>query len=412
MFQRREFLAALGLGVGSLTLTGVGSPVFSPPRLALNRDRLLGMFAMGAYGDALGSWNEWHGGLSGAIEDPQKAALRGSGKVATNPWGYWIANDGQKPVVTDDTAFRVTILHPFMRHCLEQQLPITEDGMWHWAAEGKPHSLTHIQTMRLKQARDWNAMLKAADNQKQHLFYTPAEPVVFGLYTALETAAVHLNKSPAKVYLHFQAFSKLDQGSGRALTGLLAAVIAEAHKADDISLGQFASWWEATVDSLLDQFMDSDPNEELKRLIHLKQEAVALADTWPPNLPQQFVSHLRRTHFHDPRFDTKKQRPYLSELFWVQMCAVVTYAKEDDALILRILASAAGDSDTMASMMGSMMGARYGRTLCGKIASLGKLIESDLKAIEAVLSQDFEVELAESAKVFEGLAKLTCDTTL
>ena len=158
--------------------------------------------------------------------------------------------------------------------------------------------------------------------------------------------------------------------------------------------------------------MDSDPNEELKRLIHLKQEAVALADTWPPNLPQQFVSHLRRTHFHDPRFDTKKQRPYLSELFWVQMCAVVTYAKEDDALILRILASAAGDSDTMASMMGSMMGARYGRTLCGKIASLGKLIESDLKAIEAVLSQDFEVELAESAKVFEGLAKLTCDTKL
>ena len=403
MLQRREFLAALGLGAGSLTLTGIGSPVFSPTRLALKRDRLLGMFVMGAYGDALGSWNEWHGGLSGAIEDPQNAALRGSGKAETNAWGYWIANDGQSPVVTDDTAFRVSILRPFMRHCQQQQLPITEDGLWRWAAEGQRHTLTHIQSMRLKQARDWTAMLKAADNQQPHLFYTPAEPVVFGLYTALETAAVHVSKSPAEVYRHFRSFSKLDQGSGRALTGLLAAVMAEAHKAEDISLGRFASWWDRTVDSLLHQFYRNDPSPELENLIRLRQEAVPFAEDWSREHSKNFVAHMRRTHFHDPRFDTKKQRPYLSELFWVQMSAAVTYAGDDDGLILRTLASAAGDSDTMASMMGSMMGARYGRVLCGSIENRGRTLESDLRTIEAVLAQDFEADLSESAEVFASL---------
>jgi len=405
MFKRREFLASLGLSAGSLALTGIGSPVFSSPRLALKRDRLLGMFVMGAYGDALGSWNEWHGGLRGEIEDPHIASLRGSDQAKAHPWGYWISNDGQSPVVTDDTAFRVCILHPFLKHCHKQKLPITEDGLWNWAADGTPHSLTHIQSMRLKQARDWKAMLKAAKNEQQHLFYTPDEPVVFGLYTALETAALHLNKSPVEIYKHFWKFSKLDQGSGRALNGLLAAVMAEAHRAKDISVGHFAWWWDRTVDTLLDQFYRSDPSRELFQLISHRQEAVAHAAGFLRNQPKDFVAHVRRTHFYDSRFSNKEQQPYLSELFWVQMCAAVTFAQDDDGLLLRTLASSAGDCDTMASMMGSIMGARYGRVLCGDIQNNGKTLEADLKKIETVLAKEFDADLKNSAQVFEKLVR-------
>jgi len=64
------------------------------------------------------------------------------------------------------------------------------------------------------------------------------------------------------------------------------------------------------------------------------------------------------------------------------MCAAVTFAQDDDGLLLRTLASSAGDCDTMASMMGSIMGARYGRVLCGDIQNNGKTLEADLKKIE------------------------------
>ena len=60
MFTRRTFMTSVAAGMGGVALSSLPQVLDTS-----SRDRLLGMFVMGAYGDALGSWNESHGGLSG-----------------------------------------------------------------------------------------------------------------------------------------------------------------------------------------------------------------------------------------------------------------------------------------------------------------------------------------------------------
>ena len=105
MFTRRTFMTSVAAGMGGVALSSLPQVLDTS-----SRDRLLGMFVMGAYGDALGSWNESHGGLSGQTSVPELVSIRGSGYAKPHPWGYWIA-DQNGPVVTDDTAYRLSLIH-------------------------------------------------------------------------------------------------------------------------------------------------------------------------------------------------------------------------------------------------------------------------------------------------------------
>ena len=397
MFARRTFMTSVAAGMGGVALSSLPKvPATS------SQDRLLGMFVMGAYGDALGSWNESHGGLSGQTSVPELVSIRGSGYAKPHPWGYWIA-DQNGPVVTDDTAYRICILHPYLRLCLENQAPISEQGLWESVTESDPHSNAQIQSMRMGQARDWQKMRESARRNESHLFYTPNEPVVFGLYSALELAALYKYQTPLAVYQGFSQFSELDQGAGGVLTGLLASVMAAAHRDETIQRGKFCAWWNETLDDIITSVSKRQPSVELDLLIDQRRVARALAKNWSQTRPHEFVGHLCDSILYNTRFRRKVQQPYLCELFWMYMSSVADFAGEDDGLLLRTLASCAGDSDTMASMMGSIMGACYGRQSCGKIMSGDRSLEQDLIRIENVLSEDFQVNLNESATVFERL---------
>ena len=90
------------------------------------RDKIAGMILAAAYGDALGAPHELSG-LQGNVCDPLSIKDLKLGcdfyhEHEMNQWNVWPPPDlmdQECGIPTDDTAYRLAILHPWMRHNLQ-----------------------------------------------------------------------------------------------------------------------------------------------------------------------------------------------------------------------------------------------------------------------------------------------------
>jgi len=132
---------------------------------------------LGAYGDALGAPHELDSSSSGALRGcvgiPDTVLkLPPVGDYTASPWGVWVETkqgDDLRGLPTDDTSYRVTLLHQWLSQLARTDDAPTEARFLSWLrAEDKPNADAALwKTLRHRQISDWIVMFQDADRLRR-----------------------------------------------------------------------------------------------------------------------------------------------------------------------------------------------------------------------------------------------------
>ena len=428
-FSRRDFTRAGMAGLLSLvtpaslhTCAGYTSRTEIPAIFFQNK--IKGMILLGAYGDALGAYHEPRGlqGFTGnpdfARRLPKAVTYQPPGSQAT-PWWIWVRGDDLSSdiigVPTDDTAFRLLILHPWLLSLIEATPSEASFTAWMQARmqAGRSFDETHWQSRRQSQTRDWLIMLNDAERWNiapestrasfrptaGNPFFRPRIPVVFGMFMYLELAALYAGYEDWTVLQHFSRFSLLDQGYARSVTGLFSGLIAMAISVSERE-PSFSGWYALTVRSLL-KIAPSDSQ--------LMSEA--FESSWSIGITNQkeseiaFLEIVKREIYDAPlpaNRDEAGYRVFDPLLFFKQITAAVAYAGADIPKALTLLASNPGDADTLPSVLGTLAGAWAGHTV---LQEWNSALEDDLMHVENTLQSLFGYDINQTTHDLVQLAQ-------
>ena len=201
-----------------------------------------------------------------------------------------------------------------------------------------------------------------AENRSEGVF-SPGVPGAFGLFLYLEMAAVRHGTTPRETFTVYQQQASLDQGYARAVTGFVATLVSLAvNEAAETS--SFGDWFFDCGRAVLDDLAASTQAQEtasLRSLLEamarlgneLRSETEATLNTVfkqrvldPPMPP--FLNHAFLGGIHDPY------------RILAQLAATIAYAPDDPATALRTIAHSCGNTATLASLLGTLLGAWYG----------------------------------------------------
>ncbi len=430
-FNRAGALAALYM----LTSSGFGCRPETRARQkrdldpAFLRDKFAGMILLGAYGDALGARHE-PAGLQGAAGDPDRARQLAPAhtyqprEALGGPWWVWVDGAdipaGLKGVPTDDSAFRLMILHPWLSS-LDGRLP--EESLFVDWLEGQQSAPAEPagsswQDRRDAQIRDWLVMFADArrgserarsgassSDPFQHSpgnpFFRVNVPVVFGMFMYLEVAALFASLEPRRVMDRFSTYCMLDQGYAGEITGLFAALTASAVSTPPDNV-DFSSWYHEEVQRLLARPLS--PSQHTSLLRNTFDSAWRWGVEHRSQPEQEVLLGFKREIYEAPlpgQRDTAGYRVFDPLLFFRMMSAILAYARDDAAQALTLLASSPGDADTLPSMLGALMGAWYGRDA---LLDLSFGATGDLDRIEDTLSILFDYDMQRVLDVLVDLS--------
>lgn len=376
------------------------------------QDRIRGLLTMGAYGDALGAPYESRG-LAGMTYDPRGVHLHVPDIAGTGDWGIWAPArelESQVAVLTDDPSYRLSLLHEWIATASE----LSERSFRRWLARptwtdgARPAWLVRH---RESQRAEWVEMLDgahAAPPCDAGPFFRVGQPVFLGLYLYLDLAILDAPAPASEVFTKFASFSRLDQGYGRAVTGLLAALVARAAGAeplgDDLA-GSFRAWLRDETDSVLAAAAIASDDAELRRALALVQAATeemrAFASERARATPKGFVEALRASVYSDSARPFARRASFDPLYAWMLVVAAVEHAAGDPWQTLHLLAGSPGDSDTIASIFGTLAGARVGRAALGTLERDGRRLEGDLRAVERLVAEVYGVDLDERVARFQ-----------
>lgn len=382
------------------------------------------MILLGAYGDALGAYHEPRGleGYTGNPADvmrlPQAATYQPPGSQAA-PWWVWVRGDDLEEGViglpTDDSAFRLFILHPWLMALNHMQPSEAAFAAWMRARMNAERSfeVNQWQSRRQLQMRDWLIMFKDAERwrkaptssptsfmpTKGNPFFRPAIPIVFGLFMYLELAALYGEYPAYEVMGHFSTFSRLDQEYAGSITGLFAGLVASAMRVSGTQ-SPFHTWYSTNISHLIKQ---APANKEL--LQKAFQSAWSIGSENQQQSERAFLDIVKSDVYEaslPSNRDTMGFRVFDPLLFFKQITASVAYSGSDTTKALRILACNPGDADTLPSMLGTLVGAWAGyNTLVDSNTSL----EADLQEVERTLSRSFGYDVHNTSQKLALLAK-------
>ena len=382
------------------------------------------MILLGAYGDALGAYHEPRGlqgytGNPSSIEKlPKASTYQPPGSQAT-PWWVWIRGDdlpeGIVGVPTDDSAFRLLILHPWLLSL--KGTPPTEALFAEWMQVRKDAARSfepnQWQFQRQSQINDWLIMFGDANRWREspssnpasfrptegNPFFRPSIPIVFGMFMYLELAALYSEYPAHEVMAHFSTFSRLDQNYAGAVTGLFAGLVASAIPFHDIQV-PFATWYYTTVTQLLKQ---NPPDKELLNEAFKTGWQTGVENQHQPE--REFLTLIKKELYEAPLpldRDSMGYRVFDPLLFFKQITASVAYASHDLPQMLRLLASNPGDADTLPSMLGTLAGAWAGYR---HLIELRTPLKEDLQTVDTTLSTLFGYQVEDTSRRLTHLSK-------
>ena len=395
-----------------------------PIPVSVIQNKLKGMILLGAYGDALGAYHEPRG-LEGYTGDPSsverlpKAATYQPPGSQAAPWWVWVQGDELgKDIIgvpTDDSAFRLFILHPWLLSLRERQPTEALFADWMQARMNadRTFEVNQWQSRRQQQIRDWLIMFSDADRwhdaptsstatfmpTEGNPFFRPEIPIVFGMFMYLELAALYGGFPAHEVMNHFSSFSRLDQGYAGAVTGLFAGLMASAVSASDTTQS-FANWYSSTTTHLLNH--NPPYLDELKDAFHT---------AWKTGTENQqftetdFLSLVKKEIYEAPLPSDRDQlgyRVFDPLLFFKQITAAVAYSGSDIQRALRLLASNPGDADTLPSMLGTLAGAWAGYS---SLSERSPSLREDIQEVENTLLTLFGYQVDETSYQLAQLAK-------
>lgn len=378
-------------------------------------DRLRGMFLLGAYGDALGAVQEGSTDIANA-PFPQALPVRQMSDQG-HPWGTWLPNKvaaSRAGVPTDDTSYRLFILHPWLQEIASGNRNFAEESFREFMLELKqrPAQPDWTGLPRNNQINAWIEMFQAQEEGECSVFFCPDDPIAFGLFMYLETGVIVRDRTSRSTYTLFKGFSRLDQRYATSATAFMATLLSKAIEYDSVE-NSFDNWFfdqSLTLTKELKTIFSSDT--DLQILENLFSSMKELGTGYRGSPEEIFVSAFK-THVIDPIHP-----PFMEDSFSgifdpfrviAQIVATVGFSGGDPALALRAIAYSIGDTDTTASFLGSLMGAWYGEQQLRRIETPGLLLGDELNIVEDVLVNLFKIDLNERARLFKSLRSCELD---
>lgn len=327
-------------------------------------DKIEGMLLLSAYGDALGAFHELDA-LSGdgKVIDPKHNTQLKKGSDFpkhrfNDPWAILIdqkAVTNDEGITSDDTAFRLNLLHPWIfaqttnslqKDCFNNffQKPIRVSS---------PHSSIN-QNLEL-QLKEWTSMFQAHTNAKCSHFYQHHSPTCFGFFQCLDLSIFCLDQDITQVFELFKNINPLDQSYGKLITGLSATLIIKLTRNQEFTSSTFSELFTELAPSIshTDRI-----NWELITVYH--QFAIDFSKREFKD-DFNFLERFRKEVFLDsklPHFNWNgcNRNNHDPLLFWMQLVTVFHRSNFQPIQSLRLLASGAGDADTLASIAGVLLG--------------------------------------------------------
>jgi hypothetical protein len=330
---------------------------------------------------------------------------------------------------TDDTGVRSTLVEEWLWESLPHGDEIREAALEDWIGRHAPRqgeaidpALPWQQRRLLEQSRDWRRMFRRAHHPAEPvrdptLFFQPGVPVIFGPFLYLPLAAAYFRRSPDEVFQRFFSFSVLDQEHGRVVTGLLAALTAQAITDTPYRAG-IGEWFFSAAGPVLEaarRHISQEglgPATEAQHFAWLDEVEEALFDA------RQMGLEARRRRLDSPTFLRRVLEeiylpalaqareghaglaPYEPLLILRQLAVTAAYGGQDPLRLLRLLASGPGDADTLPFLMGTLVGGWYGRRA---LEALPGWRGSEAAAVRSMLWRLFRMDLPLQAKMYAQL---------
>ena len=366
-------------------------------------DRLRGMLLLTAYGDALGSDHEQQEEIHSAPlpERLPKQTLA----VDPNPWRYWATVDQLNPPVkgltTDDTAFKLFLLHPWLQEVLANNSSFDETGFRQFLVQLKSREIqpAWIRSPRDAQIEGWLRMYGAAEAEEASEFFSPRVPIIFGLFMFLELAAFRTNYSAVENYFYFRNFTILDQGYAKSATAFFTAMTSSAFKSDPAE--RFDNWLLRESMALGNELIDNNSDkEEVTTILGIVESMTELGKNLRGKTPHEFMLAFEAAVVaptHPPFMSDSFQGAIFDPLrMLAEMYAAAAYAEGNPARAIQPLAFGSGDSDTVCSMLGTLQGVWFGEKTLRQHTNL----HDDLTVVEQLLNQTFQVDLNQHVALF------------
>lgn len=338
-------------------------------------DKVHGMLRLGAYGDALGATTE---GKPPPIHLVSRLPFSRTIHAGTGgPWRCWLPADripaDTVGMVTDDTLFRHFLWIPFLERTARTKGTASEESFIRFLEEELRRSVDSAGSARLgegfarnreAQIRDWLAMFAAAragesSPQAEACFFKSGQPICFGLFMLPTLAAWMVHARDEEAFDSFSRFLSLDQGHAKEAAGMLGAWTARALAEDPSKVDRPTEWLRESWKSLLPVLRSRGERtaaERIEKTVDLfldlarEVEGAGLEET------------CRRLH-------AQRSGPLPTGVAGLgfdpaEFLAVIAFALEasrDDlhrAFVL--IVNSGGDTDTLASVFGQLVGALLG----------------------------------------------------
>ncbi len=375
-------------------------------------DKIRGMLLLGAYGDALGAEHE---GQEAVAPEPFPRTLPARPMPEKGePWGTWMPSivfAQQVGMPTDDTGYRLCILHPWLEMIANGERTFDEASFCDFMAElqNQPLYPEWYAAPCKQQLGAWLQMFQAEKESRSEAFFHPQVPVVFGLFLYLEMAAVHHGATPVETFMFYERQARLDQGYAKAVTAFLATLVSLAVNESPDS-DSFAVWFFRRSRAVLE---DLDHHGSLLRqqdvpiLRALLNTMEELGTTLQAETERTF-NNVFKQRVLDPPHPPFMDQPFLGGLHdpyraLSHIVATIGYVNNDPAAALRTIAYSFGDTDTTASFLGTLMGAWYGASRLYAVSTSGADFSTELDVVKTCLAERFRIDLSQRIQIFSRL---------
>ncbi|MEM1446323.1 MAG: ADP-ribosylglycohydrolase family protein [Planctomycetota bacterium] len=375
-------------------------------------DRIAGSLAVSALGDAMGLPHEGRG-LRGEIapdtntcdpfELPAADDFRGE---QGDPWNIWppaSLTPGMRGVVSDDTAIRVALIEPWLADAFARGISadrLNEDDWLDWLTRRRlPDPEPWREAMIAEHAKQWPAMFALANGAAPGCgdgpcFFRPGVPVCFGYFLFAELALLFTDRPTPEVFDRFQGFSRLDQDDAKAMTGVVAALIARTANPTSPSASLLEHWKYVVIELAQTGRLNNALLEQVfLQPAEIGEHARSLSR-------HEFLTRVYTDIYHHPTLAPSHElKPFDPMLQLAQLSAYVAYAGDDPWLALKLATLGPGDTDTLAATLGLIIGANAGYTAC-----LASPPGTSLATVEASTEAIFGRDLPERAKTVRQFA--------
>ena len=255
--------------------------------------------------------------------------------------------------------------------------------------------------MTLKSKAGWTctALLTA---QEASGFFGPGVPIIFGLFMFLELAVVRTDYSAVDNYLYFRDFTVLDQGYAKSATGFFIAITSSAFGSEPAD--RFDEWLLRESMTLADELLGLDiDTDEVSTILRIVESMTELGKGLRGQTPHEFMTAFEAAVVeptHPPFMEDSFQGGIFDPLrLLAEMYAATAYSEGNPVRAIQPLAFGSGDSDTVCSMLGSLLGIWFGENALRQHNDF----DADLTVVEDLLHQPFQVDLNQHVALFKQL---------